>query len=57
VRKTSGGMTTADGESPFGIGVTIIEPGVTATNFGAAMVTAPATEVYEQSTVGSSDGR
>ena len=40
--------TVAQEIAPFGIGLTIVEPGATATGFGSALDTAPAMPEYDQ---------
>lgn len=38
--------------APFGIGFTLVEPGPTRTNFGAALVSPPTMQVYDQTPAG-----
>ena len=44
--------TIAQEVAPFGIGVTIVEPGATPTGFGAALDTAPAMAAYDATPAG-----
>ena len=44
--------TVAQEIAPFGIGLTIVEPGATATGFGSALDTAPAMPEYDQTPAG-----
>ncbi len=44
--------TVAKEIAPFGLKVTIVEPGATRTEFGASLKRAPVIEAYEQSVVG-----
>ena len=45
-------QTIAQEVAPFGIQVTIVEPGATGTGFGAALVTAPVMAAYEETPAG-----
>jgi NAD(P)-dependent dehydrogenase (short-subunit alcohol dehydrogenase family) len=45
-------QTVAAEVAPFGVAVTIVEPGATATGFGAALATAPALPAYEDTPAG-----
>jgi NAD(P)-dependent dehydrogenase (short-subunit alcohol dehydrogenase family) len=44
--------TVAKEVAPFNIGITIVEPGATPTNFGGGLVSAPAMAVYDQTPAG-----
>ena len=44
--------TIAQEVAPFGIGVTIVEPGATPTGFGAGLDTAPAMDAYDATPAG-----
>jgi NAD(P)-dependent dehydrogenase (short-subunit alcohol dehydrogenase family) len=43
--------------APFGIGVTIVEPGATPTGFGGALDTAPAMDAYDATPAGAFGAR
>jgi len=45
-------QTVAAEVAPFGIGVTIVEPGATGTGFGAGLVTAPVIPAYDDTPAG-----
>lgn len=44
--------TVAKEVAPFNIGVTIVKPGATSTNFGGGLVSAPALATYEHTPAG-----